>query len=358
MKIFKTTLLALALLAGSLTYAQDELVTEEVSEEATEKKPSFSVSGSIDTYYRSNDYAPNTSFANLPGFALGMANVVLSYEGEKSGFVADLVYGPRGADAVFGSEGTSSSIINQLYAYYNVNEKLTLTLGNFNTFLGYEVISPVANFNYSTSYMFSYGPFSHTGIKADYAFSDDISLMVGVFNQTDFTEGNFEYDGAGGITPYDDYMYGVQLGLYGQYINLLTGKLPGDETYTQIDFTGGFDLSDSFFLGINATNTSFENDRSFSGIALYPQLALSDSFSIGLRGELFKETESGAGAISLSTEDTDNTSFTITGSYTSGNLIIKPEFRIDSANADIYSKSITEMSDSLASFVVAAIYAF
>ena len=55
MKIFKTRLLTLALLAGSLTFAQDELVTEEVVVEATDYKPSFSVSGSIDTYYRSND---------------------------------------------------------------------------------------------------------------------------------------------------------------------------------------------------------------------------------------------------------------------------------------------------------------
>ena len=52
MKIFKTTVLTLALLAGSLTYAQDE-VAEETVVEATEEKPSFSVSGSIDTYYRS-----------------------------------------------------------------------------------------------------------------------------------------------------------------------------------------------------------------------------------------------------------------------------------------------------------------
>ena len=102
MKIFKTTSLMLALLAGSLTYAQDELVTEEeVAVEVTEEKPSFSVSGSIDTYYRSNEFAPNTSFSNLPGFALGMANIVLSYEGEKSGFVADLVYGPWGISTLF-----------------------------------------------------------------------------------------------------------------------------------------------------------------------------------------------------------------------------------------------------------------
>ncbi|NCG04684.1 MAG: outer membrane beta-barrel protein, partial [Bacteroidetes bacterium] len=61
-----------------------------------QEAPTFSVSGTVDTYYRSTEFAPGTSFANLNGFALGMANIVLSYEGEKSGFVADLVYGPRG----------------------------------------------------------------------------------------------------------------------------------------------------------------------------------------------------------------------------------------------------------------------
>ena len=104
-----------------------------------QEDPTFSVSGTVDAYFRSSEFAPGTSFANLNGFALGMANIVLSYEGEKSGFVADLVYGPRGADAVFGSTG-SSSIVNQLYVYYNVSDSFTLTMGNFNTFLGYEVI--------------------------------------------------------------------------------------------------------------------------------------------------------------------------------------------------------------------------
>jgi hypothetical protein len=172
MKLFKTTLLSLSLFASTVTFAQEEPTTEE---------PTFSIAGSIDTYYRSSEYAPGTSFGNLPGFALGMANVILSYEGEKSGFVADFVFGPRGTDAVFNSTG-SSNIVNQLYAYYNVSDSFTLTLGNFNTFLGYEVISPVANFNYTTSYMFSYGPFSHTGLKADIALTDDVSIMLGMLN--------------------------------------------------------------------------------------------------------------------------------------------------------------------------------
>ena len=334
--IFILGLIALMISTVSL-YGQE---TEEAAPEAT-----FNFSGTVDTYFRSSfsedPVAPGTSFANLNGFALGMANFIVSYEGEKSGFVADVVFGPRGSDAVFGSVGNSSELVNQLYAYYNIAEGVTITLGNFNTFLGYEVISPAANFNYSTSYMFSYGPFSHTGIKADFSISDVVSLMLGVFNQTDQTEAN-----------YDRYTaFGAQLGLFGQYINFL-----GGDGYAQIDFTGGFDLSDAFFLGINATTASLEGDTGFSGVALYPQLTVSDGFALGLRGEFFSETD-GFGAL-VSDGDADNFSLTLTGSFSSGNFIFKPEFRIDSASSEIFSISPTETADSLSSFLIAAIYQF
>lgn len=337
MKLFKTTLLSLSLFASTVTLAQEEATTEVAAEE-----PTFSLSGSIDTYYRSSEYAPGTSFGNLPGFALGMANVIVSYEGEKSGFVADFVFGPRGTDAVFNSTG-SSNIVNQLYAYYNVSDSFTLTLGNFNTFLGYEVISPVANFNYTTSYMFSYGPFSHTGIKADIAVNDNTSIMLGVLNSTDMTESQ----------PLgDDYMIGAQLGLFGQYINYLGGGTAG---VSQIDFTGGFNITDSLYLGLNATSYSDDNDVEFSGIALYPQYSFSDSFALGARYEAF--SEDGLGAIGSVSGEGDNTSFTITGSYTSGNMIIKPELRLDTASGQFYTNA-DGATDSLSTFIVAAIYSF
>ena len=170
-------------------------------------------------------------------------------------------------------------------------------------------------------------------------------------NQTDFTEGNFDSEESLGGAIFDSYMFGAQLGISGQYINLLAG-----DGYTQIDFTGGFDLSDSFFLGINATSADIDGAGKFSGVALYPQLALSETFSIGLRGEIFNDDTGildGVGGT-----DQDNTSFTITGSYTSGNLTIKPEIRVDSGSAEFYQKSLTGTTDNLASFILAAIYAF
>jgi hypothetical protein len=334
------SIIAITILLISFTPAATNAQENDSTAEA-----SFNFSGTVDTYFRTSfsedPVAPATSFADLNGFALGMANFIVSYEGEKSGFVADVVFGPRGSDAVFGSEGNSSELVNQLYAYYNLADGVTVTMGNFNTFLGYEVISPAANFNYSTSYMFSFGPFSHTGLKFDFELAEDISLMLGVFNQTDQTEAN-----------YDRYTaFGAQLGLYGQYINFL-----GGDGYAQIDYTGGFDLSDSFFLGINATSASLDGDTGFAGVALYPQITTSDSFAIGLRGEFFSETD-GYGAL-VSDGDADNFSLTLTGSYTSGNFMFKPEFRLDSASSEIFAISPTETSDSLASFVMAMIYSF
>ena len=329
------------------------MATALFAQEEAEEKKTFNISGSIDAYYRANLTAPNdenaiapgSSFANLPGFALGMANVVASYEGEKVGFVADLVFGPRGTDAIFASPMYSSTgdIVNQLYAYWNVSESVTLTMGNFNTFLGYEVISPVANFNYSTSYLFSYGPFSHTGIKADFALDDNWSLMLGVMNDTDLTEFN----------PTGDYAFGAQLGFSGQYLNVLV-----DPSFTEIDFTGGFDLSDSFFLGINAAHLSLENDGGgFSGVALYPQLTTSDDFTIGFRGEYFVE-DGAFGAIGSGVADTSVFAATLTGSFTIDNLIIKPELRLDSASDDSFINNDLAPNKSLSSFVLAAIYSF
>src|SRR6056300_758777 len=339
------SIIAIAILLISFTPAATNAQENDSTAEA-----SFNFSGTVDTYFRTSfsedPVAPATSFADLNGFALGMANFIVSYEGEKSGFVADVVFGPRGSDAVFGSEGNSSELVNQLYAYYHLGDGVTVTMGNFNTFLGYEVISPAANFNYSTSYLFSYGPFSHTGLKLDAALSDDISLMLGVMNQTDYTEGNF--DSAGNGAAFDKYMFGAQLGLYGQYLNLLAGK-----DYTQIDYTGGFDLSEGFYLGINASKASLADGAEFSGVALYPQIGLSEDFSLGLRGEIFKDN--GAGI--LGDGELDNTSLTLTGSYSSGNFTFKPEFRLDKGSEAFYANE-SGNTDSLSSFVLAAIYSF
>ena len=352
-------------------------------------------SGSVDTYFRTNlnaknrgdaVEAPGTSFANLPGFGLGMVNLVASKDGEKVGFVADLVFGPRGNDAVFNSlpSVTSGVAVNQLYAYWNVSNAVTLTMGNFNTFLGYEVISPTANFNYSTSYMFSYGPFSHTGIKADFALSDQISAMLSVMNPTDFTEFN----------PFGSYTIGGQLGYSTDngslFLNVLYGDQDGsideDQVGTdaiesagntfQVDVTTGWDLSESVYVGVNGTyNTTSSGEvynpvsdavedvdgdgAGFAGLAGYLQYKTSDVFSVGTRVEYFNVFNGGLDIIGLDTEGDGNVvSFTLSGNVHVGDLTLIPEFRLDSTSEDSFSNNDLEPSSSLASFLLAAVFSF
>ncbi|MGI9545900.1 MAG: outer membrane beta-barrel protein [Flavobacteriaceae bacterium] len=372
--------LAVLLLSGAL-FAQDE--------EEEEKKGKFSFSGSVDAYFRANfnglnsrvpiieageeigeiaPSAPGSSFANDAGFAIGMINLVGGYEGEKVGFVADLVFGPRGEDAVFNDSGPTS-IVNQLYVYWNVSDKVTLTLGNFNTFLGYEVISPAANFNYSTSYMFSYGPFSHNGLKADFDLGNDWTAMLAVLNQTDFTSSARQ----------SDLSFGAQLGYAGQYLNFLYGKQgidkivndgvieePDINALFQIDFTGGFNIGEDFFLGINATHqdtvdVGFDEDTpddlGFYGVALYPQYTTSETFTIGLRGEYFEEMGD-FGAIGTGVADSNVFAITATGNIQIGKLAIKPEIRFDTASDNAFINSDLEAQDNLSSFLLAAVFAF
>uniref|UniRef100_UPI004048F020 outer membrane beta-barrel protein n=1 Tax=Fulvivirga sp. TaxID=1931237 RepID=UPI004048F020 len=344
---FKTLKYALTLMilatVVSLSKAQEE-----------EEVPTFTLSGSVDTYYRANlnstndltnggTTAPGTSFANLPGFSLGMANLIGTYTGKKTGVVADLVFGPRGADAVFNSPA-SLNIVNQLYVYWNVSDAVTLTLGNFNTFLGYEVISPTGNFNYSTSYMFSYGPFSHSGLKADFDLGGGFSLMLAAMNATDYTD--FSPDG----TIYGGAQLGYSTDATSIYLNTIIA-----DGFFQGDITAGFTLSEKAYLGLNATSAS----DNFTGAAAYFQVASSDALKFGVRGEYFQDK--GLGLLGL-----DETVFaaTLSANIAIENLTLIPEFRLDSfSEKDIvitdFSNTLNpKTASSLSSFVLAAVYSF
>lgn len=306
---------------------------------AQEEEPTLSISGTVDAYYQTYITSPDdlgtafgTSFADETGFALGMANLVASYDLESTGVVADVVFGPRGDSAVGGYN------LNQLYAYWNVSEGTTLTMGRFNTYLGYEVISPAGNFNYSTSYMFSSGPFSMVGLKGDFTLGET-SLMLAIMNPTDVNNNT-----TGG------YALGAQFGYAGQFLNLYYDN---DEVLGfEVDYTGGFDVDDELFIGINAAY-QVSNDAGFYGVALYPQYTVSDSFAVGLRGELF-------GFHDDSDDDLPSVfSTTLTGSYTVENLTIKPEIRLDSwSESEPYIDNDGLATDSLAAFTIAAIYSF
>ena len=307
-----------------------------------EEKGTFTLSGTVDTYYSTNlsTSAIGTTgvLTDVPanGFGLGMANTIFSYEKGKAGVVADLAFGPR-ANAANAYTGA----INQLYAYYNASEKVTFTLGQFNTFYGYEVISPAGNFNYSVSYLFNAGPFSHTGLKIDYAASEDLSFMIAVTNPHGVI--------AGANSDSDNYQLGFQTGYKGQFFNLAYGADGfGDTDVLYLDYTGGFNISDSLYLGINAAYANSEDaDAGYQGVALYLQNTFSDTFSLGLRPEFFTTT-SGSG-------DENISAFTLSGNTSlSDSLKLITELRYDTSDDVTFIGG----KEKVTGLTIAAVYSF
>jgi hypothetical protein len=304
------------------------------------------ISGSADAYWK-YDFAKTanipTSFAtDHNSVSLGMIDVVLKKKTGKTSFVGEVSFGPRGAGQSIPDVDGQSFHIQNLYATYAASDKLSLTAGYMGTFVGYEVISPLANFHYSTSYLFTTGPFQNAGIKANYAVSSKVGLMVGLFND--------QWNTYKATPEFGLNAFGAQLTLtpaegLTAYFNLLTGS----ESGTIVDLTAAYQMSPKFKLGLNAADFSgVESGSGYSGIALYPSVAISDSFGLGLRAESFKSK----------TLDTSVSAFTLSANLKSGGLTFIPEIRLDSASEDSFYKSNGNPTKSASQFAVAMVYGF
>ncbi len=330
------------------------------AQDSTATTSPLMISGSADAYYKYDlsGYMPGnigTSFANENNsVSLGMLDIALKKNVKKASFVGEVSFGPRGQFQSLpnGSGNTANADnsfhIQNLYMTYAFSEKFSLTAGYMGTFIGYEVISPAANFNYSTSYLFTNGPFQNAGIKASFTFSPKVSLMVGLFDDWN------TYQDFNGVSD-----FGAQLALapaegWSAYLNVITGKPSG----TEFDLTTAYQISEKFKLGLNAADYTRpdESDGGFSGIALYPQFSISDSFGIGLRGEYFKTKDvTIAGA---TTEGSSVTALTVSANIKAGGLTVIPEFRLDSGSDENFFKKNLTTTKQASQFLIAVVYSF
>lgn len=346
MKYFSLLLIALVSFSTS-TFAQEE--TDDAGIELT---------GFVDVYYQYNFNGValgTTSFTpDHNSFSLGMAKLGLTKEVGKVSFGVDLGFGPR-ADAANGYAGTSFGPVQQLYVAYAPNDKLTFTAGNFGTHVGYEIIDANGNFHYSTSYMFSYGPFYHTGVKADIALTDNLGMMVGIFNDTDA-----KFDAVGGKHLGAQLSYSTEVGDI--YLNYLGGKDGADSTsFNQVDLTAAFGLTDELSLGVNATvrpstDTKVDGmgEATWFGAALYLDYAVSETLSLGVRGEYLNDDD----AYLFGTTDLNIIDLTASANIIIDNLTIIPELRIDLFSEDIIADIDGNAVGTSPTFILAAVYSF
>lgn len=329
------------------------------------------ISGSVDTYWK-YDFSKHanipTSFASdQNSVSIGMIDLGLKKTVGKASFVGELSFGPRGqyqsipnGDGSAGN-GNNSFHIQNLYVSYNVTDKFNLAAGYMSTFVGYEVISPAANFNYSTSYLFTNGPFQNAGFKATYAFSDKVSLMAGIFNN--YWNTYSSYRSVNTTTASGDVStFGAQLTVtpvkgWTAYLNLLSGPYSG----TELDLTTAYQITDAFKLGLNAADFTPSHyiglAYGFSGLALYPQLAVSKIVTLGLRGEYFK-TKAMSAPVAGPPAGDSVTGITFTANIKAGPLAFIPEIRFDNGSNDMFTDSNFAPTKSASQFLLAAVYAF
>ena len=302
-------------------------------------------------------------------FQLGMVQGKMTYAYKRSTVVADLTFGPFGDLGNYGNvvgsvPGSSTALaIKQAYITHAFSDKFAITAGQFGTHVGYEVIDAPLNFNYSLSNLFNNGPFYHIGLKADYAISDKVSLMAGIVNNWDNLYDNNKYKSAiaqlkivasDKATMYFNYIGGNEA------TQTSFGKSDSLHNFKQlIDYVLNYQVTDKFYVGLNGVvgrASTQDTSMSWGGAALYMNYAISDMFTLGARADYFDNTQ---GVMYIG--QTQVQSYTLTGkiNLADGNLMIKPEVRIDMfGNSQFEDKDGAFTKNSQVTVGAGAIYKF
>ena len=340
---------------------------EEPAAEAEDTDGKFSFSGYLDTYFFANLNKPSSrnnlgasgiarGFDRYAGqFQLGMLMTRMSYSYKSVEVVGEVGWGPNVEYGSYGSDvrykwgtvlanSTMTAIaIKQAYINVKATDKLTLTMGQFGTHIGYEYIDAPLNFHYSINNTFNAGiPFYHMGLKGTYAFSDKVSLMAGIVNGTDNINDNNR--GKSFIAQ----LFVSPAEGFNIYLNTIQGneanaRGDGQDTtsyFGVLDLTATYQVTDRLMLGFWGMYGTLEGEFQggsyteealhWSGVNLYATYKFSDVFTFGVRAEHF-DNEDGARALLTNGLGTSVNTFTFTGNINiaDGKLMLKPELRLD-----------------------------
>jgi hypothetical protein len=298
------------------------------------------------TSYRVFDFSDNS-------FNLDVAELVVQIAASKpndAGFRVDFAAGNSIPQITKTQDQTAAQFdLQQAFASYiaPLGSGLRFDVGKYVTHMGYEVIEGYDGYNdnYSRSILFGYAiPFTHTGVKASYAFSSKVAGMIEVVNGWDLLRDNNHSKSVGAqltLTP---------VAPLSVLLNWIGGAEIANDNHTNrnvFDVVAILKPTKTLTLGVNGdygmeNGTSAVNpgsDATWKGIAGYATLAVTDKFSVALRGETFHDEDGvrlGTGTRATLSEGT----FTPTYKFTD-HVLIRGEVRYDKANQPILTKRAT-----------------
>jgi hypothetical protein len=360
-----------SVIATAISFSTWAQAPADTAKAAAPAPPPLSITGSADMYYR-YDFnrpvaAPYNSFTSFTQkhdqVQLGMATIKLEHKTAKVDMVADLGFGQRAKDfdyaddPSYGGGGGILQAIKQLYISYSPASWIKFTAGTWATHVGYEVVDAYANRNYSMSYMFTNGPFSHTGLRADLT-SGKHGFMIGVSNPTDYR--TIPDGGQNNKNLIAQYSYAASDN-FKLYLNYVGGRDIADNKVHQYDLVLNTRFSGTFGIGANGTvnvssakdGDTYDPSHTWYGAAAYLLLDPKPWFGLTLREEYFSDKDgvkiAGGGNVFAST---------LTASFKVDGFTFMPELRLDNGSKEFFGKHDGAATKTDASFLIAAVYSF
>ena len=245
----------------------------------------------------------DTAKQNYSTFALQQASFTLAKQ-PTTGFGAlvqviagENPYAATGVGSIPPGQGatTTGFYLLQAFAQY-VTGPLTLQVGKFDTLAGAEVAQVTSNTNTTRSILFAFEPVTHTGVRATYAASDQVSLIIGVNNgwtnsQDSAAASDKTVEAGISFTPSKALAWTLQ-GYYGRDTNNfgVKGNIGLLDTVLTWNATSALSLVGSVDYG-TAQSTSTTSSASWWGVAGYANYAINDLWRVSLRGEYFDDTD-------------------------------------------------------------------
>jgi hypothetical protein len=313
------------------------------------------------------------------GFALHWFGLDLTHAPDPIGGGLNLRLGPGAAlfnAATFGGPDAANGLQYVKNAYVNWKPggqegTVTLTIGKFNQPFGSEVPESQYNMNYTRSMLYWYAqPLFLTGFKLDWAITDQFStslfLVNGWNNSLDNNLGKsaaiqFSYMPSPKFMAVIGYIGGPEqndvapatapaTGLvevtdsgsrFRHFVDLILDIKPTKELRFLVNADYGTEKAPpGTTMSDGAGGTSPVDNWTWYGVNVGIGYALADVFSIGVRGEYYKDPQ---GFSTLTGRDTSVVDGTLTLAFLpTPNLAIKLDNRIDSANEPLFQKSLND----------------
>ncbi|MHB8743763.1 MAG: outer membrane beta-barrel protein [Sulfuricaulis sp.] len=246
------------------------------------------------------------------GFNLQMLDLrASSLPADGFGGLAELNYGSDaqvihsfGTNGFTGTPATTSSFdVSQAYMQYATGP-FSVQAGKFVTLAGAEVIRSPDDTNFSRSYLFGYAiPFTHTGVRGNYAPSDAYKFTLGFNNGWDVARKSGEVAAANGQTANGAT---TELGVSAtpaKWVSLSGAYYNGSESIGTttpgirdvLDLVATFNVTDALNFVLNYDNgkqehgTSSGGDAKWNGVAGYANYQFTDQWRLSFRTEKFDD---------------------------------------------------------------------